>query len=78
MLPAAGQVTLRWADAGLGLFYRVYLHGPGQPGGAPVATARADGATVTGLRPGQYRATVVPVNFKKNTGRPAEVSFAIP
>ena len=76
--PGAGQVTLRWPDAGLGLFYRVYLHGPGQPGDAPVATARADGATVSGLRPGQYRATVVPVNFKKNTGRPAEVSFAIP
>ena len=36
---APGKVTLSWPDAGLGLRYRVYLQGPGEPGGTPVATA---------------------------------------
>jgi hypothetical protein len=76
--PGTGKVTLSWPDAGLGIRYRVYLQGPGEPGGTPVATASADAATITGLRPGHYLAKVVPVNFKKRTGRAARVSFTIP
>ena len=76
--PGAGKVRLTWPDAGLGILYRVYLQGPREPGDAPVATARADGATVSGLRPGDYQAKVVPVNFKKHTGPAAEVTFTIP
>ncbi|HJZ26876.1 MAG TPA: hypothetical protein VJ370_11440, partial [Streptosporangiaceae bacterium] len=74
----AGKVTLTWPDAGLGLNYHVYLQGPGEPGGTPVATASADSATITRLRPGRYLAKVVPVNFKKRPGRAAEVTFKIP
>ena len=76
--PGTGKVTLSWPDAGLGLRYRVYLQGPGEPGGTPVATASAAGATITGLQPGGYQATVVPVNFKKHTGPAAEVTFTVP
>jgi hypothetical protein len=76
--PGTGKVTLSWPDAGLGLRYRVYLQGPGEPGGTPVATASADGATITRLQPGRYLATVVPVNFKKRAGPPAKVTFTIP
>ena len=76
--PGTGKVTLSWPDAGLGIHYRVYLQGPGEPGGTPVATAYADGATITGLRPGGYRATVVPVNFKTRTGPAAGVTFTVP
>ena len=76
--PGTGKVTLSWPDAGLGLRYRVYLQGPGEPGGTPVATAYADGATITGLRPGRYLARVVPVNFKKRPGPAAKVTFKIP
>jgi hypothetical protein len=76
--PGAGQVTLSWPDAGLGLLYRVYLRGPGEPGDHPVAIAYVDDATVTGLQPGVYQATVVPVNFKRHTGAAAEVSFTVP
>jgi hypothetical protein len=43
-----------------------------------VVTASADDATITGLRPGRYLATVVPVNFKKHTGPAAKVTFKIP
>ena len=76
--PGTGKVTLSWPDAGLGIHYRVYLQGPGEPGGTPVATAYADGATITGLRPGHYLAKVVPVNFKKRAGAAAKVTFTIP
>jgi hypothetical protein len=76
--PGTGKVTLSWPDAGLGIGYRVYLQGPGEPGGTPVATASAKGATITGLQPGRYQATVVPVNFKQRTGRAARVTFTIP
>jgi hypothetical protein len=76
--PGTGKVTLSWPDAGLGLNYRVYLQGPGEPGGTPVATAHSDSATITGLRPGRYQATVVPVNFKKRTGPAARVTFTVP
>jgi hypothetical protein len=76
--PGTGKVTLNWPDAGLGIHYRVYLKGPGEPGSTPVATAYADGATITGLQPGGYQATVVPVNFKKKTGPAAGVTFTVP
>ena len=36
------------------------------------------GATITGLQSGSYRARVVPVNFKQQTGRAAEVTFTVP
>ena len=35
-------------------------------------------ATITGLRPGPYRAKVVPVNFYQHAGPAAEVTFTIP
>jgi hypothetical protein len=73
-----GKVTLSWPDAGLGLRYRVYLQGPGEPGGTPVATADADDATITGLRSGHYLAKVVPVNFKRRAGPAARITFSIP
>ena len=74
----SGQVKLSWPDAGLGVRYRVYLHGPGQSGGSPVTTAYHDGATLTGLPPGRYVARVVPANFRRYTGRGAEVTFTVP
>jgi hypothetical protein len=76
--PGTGKVTLSWPDAGLGIGYRVYLQGPGEPGGTPAATASAGGATITGLQPGRYLAKVVPVNFKQRTGPAARVTFTIP
>jgi len=76
--PGAGKVTLSWPGAGLDIHYRVYLQGPGEPGTAPVKTTYADGATITALRPGRYRAKVVPVDFYKHTGPAAEVTFTVP
>jgi hypothetical protein len=76
--PGTGKVTLTWADAGLGVRYRVYLQGPGESGETPVTTAHADSATITGLRPGGYQATVVPVNFKQQTGPGTGVTFTVP
>jgi hypothetical protein len=76
--PGAGRVTLTWPDVGLRLHYHVYLQGPGEPGGAPVKITLKTGATVTGLRPGAYQATVMPVNFKQQTGRAATVTFTVP
>ncbi len=76
--PGAGQVTLNWPDAGLDIGYRVYLHGPGEPGRTPATATSADGATITRLRPGAYRAVVVPVNFYQHTGPPAGVTFTVP
>jgi hypothetical protein len=73
-----GKVTLSWPDAGLDIHYRVYLRGPGQPGDAPAASASADGATITRLRPGHYRARVVPANSYQHTGPAAEVTFTVP
>jgi len=75
--PGTGEVTLSWPDAGLGIHYRVYLQGPGEPGTA-VATAYSDRATITGLQPGSYQATVVTVNFKQKTGQAAKVTFTVP
>ncbi len=76
--PGAGRVALSWPDAGLRLRYHVYLQGPGEPGGAPVKITQKTGATLTGLRPGDYQATVMPVNFKEQTGRAAKVTFTVP
>ena len=36
------------------------------------------GVTIHGLQPGDYQATVTPVNFKKQTGRAATVTFTVP
>jgi hypothetical protein len=69
---------LSWRDAGLDIDYRVYLQGPGQPGDVPVTAVSADRATITGLRPGRYRAKVVSVNFYQHTGPAAKVTFTIP
>jgi hypothetical protein len=76
--PGAGRVTLSWPDAGLRLRYHVYLQGPGESGGTPVKITQKTGVTLTGLRPGDYQATVVPVNFKEQTGRAAKVTFTVP
>ena len=72
------RVTLSWPDAGLRLRYHVYLRGPGEPGDAPVKITQRTGVTITGLQPGDYQATVTPVNFKKQTGRAATVTFTVP
>jgi hypothetical protein len=76
--PAAGKVTLNWPDTGLRLRYHVYLQGPGHPGAAPVKITQRTSATITGLQSGSYHARVVPVNFKQQTGRAAEVTFTVP
>jgi hypothetical protein len=73
--PGAGKVTLSWPAVGLGVYYLVSLQGPGN---APVTTAYQNSATITGLPSGQYRARVVPVNFKKLTAPGAEVTFTVP
>ena len=39
---------------------------------------RSGRATITGLRPGHYRAEVVPVNFYQHAGPAAEVTFTVP
>jgi hypothetical protein len=74
----AGKVGLSWPDAGLDISYRVYLAGPGETGDAPVASVASEGATISGLRPGTYQATVVPLNFYKHTGPAAGVTFTVP
>jgi hypothetical protein len=74
-LPGPGQVSLSWPDVGLGVRYRVYLHGPDDP---PATTVSGDATTVTRLRPGQYRATVVPVNARQETGPAVQVTFTVP
>jgi predicted phage tail protein len=43
-----------------------------------VKITQKTGATLTGLRPGDYQATVMPVNFKEQTGRAAKVTFTVP
>ncbi len=76
--PGTGKVALSWPDAGLDISYRVYLQGPGEPGAAPVTARATNSATITGLRPGEFRAKVVPVNFYDHTGPAAEVTFTVP
>lgn len=75
---APGRVTLSWPDAGLRLRYHVYLRGPGEPGDTPVKITQKTGVTITRLQAGDYQATVMPVNFKKQTGRAAKVTFTVP
>ena len=75
--PGAAKVTLSWRGVGLSIRYLVYLRGPDEPGDSPVTTTYADAATITGLRSGEYHATVVPVNAKKHTGTAADVTFAV-
>jgi hypothetical protein len=77
-VPGAGKVTLNWPDAGLDITYRVYLQGPGTTAHAPVASPSGDGTSITGLRPGTYRATVVPLNIYKHSGPAAGVTFTVP
>ena len=76
--PGAGKVTLSWPYAGLDITYRVYLQGPGRTGDDPVASPSGHDATITGLRPGTYRARVVPLNFYKYAGPGAGVTFTVP
>jgi hypothetical protein len=73
--PGTGQVALSWPDVGLGMRYSVSLRGPRD---TPAATAYRNSATIRGLQPGSYVARVVPVNFKKQTGRGSEVTFTVP
>ena len=73
--PAAGRVTLSWAGVGLRMRYHVSLQGPGH---AQVKVTLKTDATITGLQPGDYQATVMPVNFKQQTGRAATVTFTVP
>jgi hypothetical protein len=73
----AGAVALTWPDDGLGVHYHVYLTGPGENGGR-VASTFSDSATIAGLRPGQYTATVKPVNVRDTAGQAASVLFTFP
>jgi hypothetical protein len=75
--PRPRGVTLTWPDDGLGMRYRVYLTGPGESGGGPVAVTASDDITINGLRPGDFQATVVPVNLRENTGASATARFAV-
>jgi hypothetical protein len=73
--PGAGQVTLSWPDAGLGVRYRVYLQGPTD---IPAPTAYGHSASFTGLRPGSYLAQVIPVNTRQQAGASAQATFVVP
>jgi hypothetical protein len=75
--PRAGGVRLTWPDDGLGVRYHVYLSGPGENGGR-VAATYSDDATVSGLHPGDYTATVVPVNLRGTRGAAATAQFTVP
>ena len=57
---------------------RLPAAGRDEPGDTPVKITQKTGATITGLQPGDYQATVMPVNFKKQTGRAAKVTFTVP
>lgn len=75
--PKAGGVTLTWPDDGLGVHYHIDLAGPGKNGGLAASTFR-DTSTITGLSPGDYTATVVPVNLRDTRGGAATVQFTVP
>ena len=83
---AGGTVTLSWPDAGLGVAYRVYLLPPGASGyqlSSTVnfvlsTTTRTISVTLSGLLPGEYRAKVVPLNLKIDSGHAAQVAFTVP
>ena len=74
---AAGDVTLTWSNAGLGVRYQVYLLAPGAPGYSLQATKYSGQVTLASLPPGTYQAEVVPLNFHQQSGHPATVTFAI-
>ena len=74
--PRAGGVTLTWPDDGLGVHYHIYLVGPGNHGGRVASTFR-DTSTITALRPGDYTATIVPVNLRDTRGGAATVQFTV-
>ena len=58
-----GTAALAWADAGLGVMYRVYERGPADPQFIRVRKVPAMGTTLTGLTRGAtYQFLVVPVN----------------
>jgi hypothetical protein len=76
--PGTGKVTLSWPDAGLGVRYQIYLRGARDAGAIPAKTTYSRHVTIRGLQPGQYQATVVPVNFKHLTGAAAAVTFTVP
>jgi hypothetical protein len=73
--PGPGKVALSWPDAGLSIHYRVYLQGLDT---ARTTATDKDGATITGLRPGSYLATVVPLNYYDRTGPAAAITFTVP
>jgi hypothetical protein len=43
-----------------------------------VAATNRDQVMITGLRPGEYSATVVPVNVRDTAGGGATVRFTVP
>jgi hypothetical protein len=73
--PGSGSVDLSWANAGLGIRYRVYLL---EPRYALAAATSATSVTLRGLTPGPHLAQVVPVNARKITGPYAQVWFSEP
>lgn len=73
----SGTATLNWANAGLGVRYRVYLRRPGAVSFALAATTDSSGDTLSGLRSGTYLARVVPLDSKQITGRYAETTFSV-
>jgi hypothetical protein len=73
--PRSGAVTLSWPDVGLGVRYQVSVQGVI---GAKQQTVRSNSATLSGLQPGSYLATVVPANLRHGTGPGAQVTFTIP
>jgi hypothetical protein len=77
--PGPGTAALAWADAGLGLMYRVYERGPADAGYVRVRKVAGLGTTLTGLiRGATYRFLVVPVNVNYATGAGREVTARIP
>jgi hypothetical protein len=74
-----GTASLAWADAGLGLMYRVYQRGPADPQFIRVRKVAATGTTLTGLTRGAtYQFLVEPVNINYATGPGQEVTAGIP
>jgi hypothetical protein len=73
--PGASNVTLSWPDAGLSIHYQVRVTGPNT---VRTATTNSNSTTLTGLKPGSYLATVVPLNYYDHTGPPAAITFTVP
>jgi hypothetical protein len=75
---SAGKARLTWADAGLGLLYRIYADA-GAAGPSLARTVSSPEVTLTGLTPGvTYQFRVVPVNIYQATGPSAVTSARIP